>query len=279
MNEPVDEMDLERYLQRRDPLSRAYDELRDEMPSDKVNRAVLQAARNATSADTRPRNPWNAFWLRRAALAATLVLCVAVVLQINVKKNGEVIPTATADKQDAAAPEPYPVQLIAPAAQQAPNEAESAATPAAETPQVGGGTSSARMSRPVEAPAAAPMPASPEQTYEAQRSVPAPASVEVDTPVAEEKSANGRMDSVSRRESAATQEAESRPAMNRMSKVLKEAAPGNAETLSVRDPEEWLKAIEALRAAGDVAAAEKEMERFRAAYPHYLETRTVAPTK
>lgn len=48
---------------------------------------------------------------------------------------------------------------------------------------------------------------------------------------------------------------------------------GSVSTESAKSPEVWLGEIEELRAAGMFEAAERELERFKAAYPGYLETR------
>jgi hypothetical protein len=49
------------------------------------------------------------------------------------------------------------------------------------------------------------------------------------------------------------------------------AAESPAKKQQVKAPREWLQEIERLRAAGEIEAADRELERFRQAYPGYLE--------
>lgn len=82
MSETQQDRELERYLQGNDPLSRAYDSLRDEMPSPELDRKVLNEARAAVARARRfPR------WQSYAAIAATVVLAFAMVLRIDLDEQ------------------------------------------------------------------------------------------------------------------------------------------------------------------------------------------------
>ena len=109
MNEHVSDMELERFLRRRDRLSQEYAALETEGPSAELDARVLERARRALG----ERSPfWRANWPRITALAATVVLSFALVVRLAIDNEMPMraaAPTATkikADRVDAAAPSP-----------------------------------------------------------------------------------------------------------------------------------------------------------------------------
>jgi hypothetical protein len=85
VSETPQDRELERYLQGKDPLSRAYDQLRAEMPSPEMDSKVLAEARAAVTRARRfPR------WQSYAAIAATVVLAFGIVLRLNLDQLNSV---------------------------------------------------------------------------------------------------------------------------------------------------------------------------------------------
>src|SRR5262245_30435675 len=82
VNESEDQ-ELERLLQRSSPLSRAYQQLKDEAPPAALDQAVLAAARDAVGAQAqRRKRDWH--W-PTLALAATVLLSFGIVMRMSLQ--------------------------------------------------------------------------------------------------------------------------------------------------------------------------------------------------
>jgi cytoskeletal protein RodZ len=270
-----EEQALERLLQRSSPLSRAYQQLKDESPAPALDRAVIAAARDAVGARAqRRRKHWH--W-PTLALAATVLLSFGIVMRMSLQP----VPQSTAP----AAPPPAPPQLEkAPAAPQARDldSAASAATsanavsaPAAAAPQ-GGARFDALAAR--ERTRSEPS-ALEEDRLEAQASAP-DASPTADQPAlpAQERAA-GRLASpptANRSVTAGVPSASGVAALAAPKDARQKAALKKA---GVKPAKEWLEEISRLRASGEVDAADREYANFLRAYPNYVQQDVTAPTK
>lgn len=146
VNEHVSDMELERYLRRRDRLSQEYAALGSEGPPAELDVQVLERARRALDEDSRSPFWRRANWPRITALAATVVLSFALVVRLAIENE---VPVSTAANQsiqseavrataaDSAAPTPPPddVRYGGPEGGSAPRiEMESAAQRAPAAP-------------------------------------------------------------------------------------------------------------------------------------------------
>jgi hypothetical protein len=279
-------------LQRSSPLSRVYQQLEDESPSPALDRAVIDAAREAIGAPTRQR-VWQ--W-PTLALAATVLLSFGIVMRLALQPG----------PQSAVPAKPVP----------ATEELDKtfAATPAAGTlePQAAGSMDSASVPRaaPPKARSDLAPPGSDEGARRAEFAAARehmqnePVSAErlkaVSPPMAESEA---KME-VSAAVAPAAQPAES-TAETRLN-GLSTAAPVVGRTLGtaaapatsaasvpkdarqkaaakksgVKPAREWLDEIARLRASGQEEAAEREYASFRKAYPNYVpESDTAAPDR
>ena len=88
VNEHVSDLELERFLRRRDRLSQDYAALGDEGPPAELDARVLEQARRAAEEDTGHPFWRRANWPRITALAATVVLSFALVVRLAIHRRG-----------------------------------------------------------------------------------------------------------------------------------------------------------------------------------------------
>ncbi|HEX7116624.1 MAG TPA: hypothetical protein VF193_15970 [Steroidobacter sp.] len=150
MSEPIDDKALEEYLSRDSELSRRYRELGGNEVPPELDRRILEEARSAVQPPARRGSSGWSRWAAPVALAASLVLALAVVIEsgLQVEPTELLAPTdspadvshAGSERQAAQAQEPAPLQSASEAAQ----------TRASESPEAGRETVDRPMS--VEAP-------------------------------------------------------------------------------------------------------------------------------
>lgn len=280
MNAP-DDRELERYLQGGDSVSRAYAELKSERPTPALDQAVLAKAKAALRPPPHARGKRYFGWPALTAIAATMLLSFTLVMRV-------VLESGT----------PHESPLSAPAAS-AP-ETVDAAAPAALEDYALPSTESDR--------SFAPPPASPvaKSSIEKSRSViegkireAAEAAPIVDDSNAQEAVASSlkpnrapaappeadvaRVSGSRVREQARDEVAE--PALMQTAAPMAEgnyaihAAQPLAKKDQLKPPTEWLAEIERLRASGESEAADRELERFKQAYPGYLESQASPPDR
>ena len=233
----------------RDPqISQRYRELGTEEPAPELDRAILAAARRATS---RHR------WYSSLAAAAVIIFAVAIVVQIERQPPDQVpmsapsTPVIVPPTVEQAAPEKREARPAMPAKPAPRRSAEQAPQFAPEPPRA--------ESAPA-APAPAPAP-------EPSANVAAPAAgAAPDMPYR-------RMD-----------EPRAAPQLSRSMAARSEAM--STAQLERQSPERWLERIARMRQLGQDEEAEKELARFRESYPDYriseamgkrLEKRTPSP--
>jgi hypothetical protein len=282
----ADDRDLERYLRHDDALSRAYAELKSERPSPALDQAVLARARDALKSaprgGKRPRN-----WTAITALAATVLLSFGLVMRLALEPESQ---TPAALPQDSAQPLP---RASSPAAETDQGSFEKKDTTRfAPSPNVPA-ASSIESQRPV---IEEEIRAATEQVPATSEPTPPAAVLERSAPPA--PAAAPKLGDVRRETAPATQPlrpdrasangAEERASAGLLKSQAEVAAPRNrdataaASSVTTADeaaakeelmlkPEAWLAEIERLRAAGETEAAERELARFRKAYPDYFE--------
>lgn len=292
MSDNISDADLERFLRRRDRLSREYQALGSESPAAALDARVLEEARAAVEKDGGSSGWHRPRWPTITALAATVLLSLGLILRLSLETDQAVlVPAPMPERASTAAGEVLQEQsAAAPPAAPAPTPLADAAPPADLSraqiePEIRAATERSKLSSP--ASAATEMRVQPAEAFEAKRAderaepqaglmkqeraheerasapeesgyVPAPASAR---PAAESDS---MLDKKSVRDAA--------PAAARAPKARQRALSGNAdEAPALREPEAWLDEIGKLRAAGLIEEAEREMERFVAVYPRYLE--------
>jgi hypothetical protein len=270
----VDDRDLERYLRGDDAVSRAYSELKAERPSPALDQAVLARARDAlrSTGSARPARSQN--WPLLTALAATVLLSFGLVMRLALEPESQVPPASPA--QDAVSTLP---NQSAPAA-----ESKEMASPEPPASMPYGGTardqdaaaSSIEEQRPrIEAEIRA--------TAKQAPAVPEPVPPPAASPAyAQSAPAESGARSDSQASAPLRQERTSEPAAAErdLLRAQKAQAPAagissNREPAALADeqviltPEAWLEDIARLRAAGETEAADRELQRFRNAYPDY----------
>ncbi len=265
-----DDRELERYLKRGDVLSRAYAELRSERPSPALDQAVLARARDALDGQPRSQADHPRRWPAITALAATVLLSFALVMRLALE------------------PDAQPQQSPGSTFESAPSiPAESAPMSGADRDSSPSESETSFATPPVSAPAPSPIEARrPDIESEIRAaSEHAPAIVE---PVLPQSLPRGS----ERAESAPAQAQAQRQAENDRARGIAAPAPRQkspdrqressldspmhpdealAKKESTKSPEAWLEEIKRLRAAGELEAAERELEQFKAVYPDYLE--------
>lgn len=247
----TEDRELERYLQRGDALSRAYAALKSERPSPALDQAVLARARDVLQGQPRVGKIRHRRWPAITALAATVLLSFALVMRIALEP----------DAQPERSPAPSPLESRRPVIE---TEIRAASEQAEQAPAI-----------------AEPVPPRFEpKSLERTESARAPA---------ERATAGGLVAPSAQQEtrqpayaispqSSTTQSitVTAQPSADVSSGTAVSSARMHDESLakqeSTKSPEVWLEEIEQLRAAGELEAAERELERFRAAYPGYLET-------
>ena len=216
----------------RDPqISQRYRELGTEEPSPELDRAILGAARRATS---RHR------WYSSLAAAAVLVFAVALVVQIERQPPDQVPMSAPAET---AAPSPQ--DKVAPQEREAP--------PAKPAPR----------RRVEETPRFAP---EPPPRAESAAAVPPPAPAPAPAP--DSNIAAPAAGVAAEAEQKRADESRAAPALQRPMAASRSAAANLHADVS-ETPEQWLARITRMRELGRDDEADKELARFRERYPDY----------
>ena len=283
----ADDRDLERYLRHDDALSRAYAELKSERPSPALDQAVLARARDALKSTPRggkrPRN-----WTAITALAATVLLSFGLVMRLALEPESQ-MPAAL--PQDSAQPLPRASSPAAEADQGSFEKKDSTRfAPAPNVPAA----SSIEGQRPVieeEIRAATEQvpetsePTPPAAVLESRSAPPAPAAA---PKLGDVRKETAPATQPLRRDRASANGAEERASAGLLKSQAEVAAPHDRDATAAASsattadeapakeefrltPEGWLAEIERLRAAGETEAAERELARFRKAYPDYFE--------
>jgi hypothetical protein len=258
---PVDrDDDFELRLQRKERFVPQFDAELDG-PDEAVDRAVLARARATLLQPPAapPRFHRAPRWTVPLALAATVLLSFTLVMQMD---SRDVIAQRTAERADSATVEVdagLPAAEVAAAAsadasaetQDAPVEPASA-RPAAPAP--------AAAARVTAAPAPAPAPPPPPPPLQAPPPSPLPAIA------AAGESYSAPLGAAAPLARGASSEPARRaaPSADRSEVLAAAEAPAPA---GVEPPEAWLERIEVLRAAGDLAAARRELAAFRRQHP------------
>jgi hypothetical protein len=289
MTQPQDDKALDEYLQRDSAVSQHYRNLDADAVPPALDSAVLaQASEALRGSNTKRKSAWTR-WSAPLALAATVVLGVAIVLEIGVDERiavpsaqvevtaGEVpardAATSAAIEQVTEEPRLFSVKPDAPAPAAAPVSPEPAAPPrqARERTESMGNEakreaiSQQRVEEPVEllTQDLAPPPAT---------TVSAP--MEEDTTVTSSPSAELEKRAFeSRRDQPITARAANQRAMSSPAEVSASAIvnrPQSAPAAPRLNPEAWLEQIRALRREGKVLEADGEWRQFVSAYPDFV---------
>ncbi len=259
--------DFDATLRARRPFLPRLEDDADVQPPPQLDLAVKQQARAALDARPRRRDSFPLLrWTMPVAIAATLVLSFALVLQLGrlgdpaVSDSTVSMPTVrlrpadtAADTAPAASAVPAESTTAAAMADSAAERAvaspayalrerSEAAAPVADEASVASAAASLTAAESIAdaVPAAAPEPPSPGALRVESRRAAASLAAKAVAPAAESVAASGRM-------------AESDPEFR-------------------RDPQRWLAEIERLRAAGRSAAADREMADLLARYPDFAVT-------
>jgi hypothetical protein len=101
----TDDRELERYLRRQDPLSRAYMELEAGSPSHALDQAVMQRAREALHSQRPTRHARLHGWAALGAIAATVLLSFALIMKVVLepemqRDRGTIAPAPAAQPED-----------------------------------------------------------------------------------------------------------------------------------------------------------------------------------
>ncbi len=241
--------EFDEYLKRRTLLPQGVDDKLE--PPRAIDDAVLDQARQAIR--TQKSKTATARWAVPVALAATILLCLSVVLNVSLRPRTEPQPP-TAERADYEMKSLQAARETPPARSAAPASAE----PAAPRPALA--TAPAPAAPPTAARRAAAPPAS-----ASTAPPPAPGSIPMTEMAANQAPAvpapDKRSDADLRQESAVT---------DRRVDV-------SAVAPHPQDPKVWLAQIDALRSAGKKSEADAELRRFQAAFPGYS-MKDAAPT-
>ena len=218
----------------RDPdVSRRYRELGAEEPPRALDEAILAASRKSLKRRS---------WYGPVALAATLVLVVAVSIQVERQKPDE--------------------EFVA---QQAPQPAAAPAEKKEELPLKEERVLKARPARPPQAAASAP---SSGFTPDPKPAAPELQSADQLRDLAKSTEPAARSDAAGDRPAAAPAPAPARQAMERPRAEMG-AMSGAISARAVEAPDTWLERIAELRKQGKHEEADKALEEFRKRYPDY----------
>jgi hypothetical protein len=295
VSETQHDRELERYLQGNDPLSRAYDSLRDAMPSAELDRRILQEARGAVRRARR-----FASWHSYTAIAASVVLVFALVLRLDFGQRAmeesptyvsapavQGSPVAPSDvrslavsplERSEAAPLARSAEVDNPSvytiqdepfeskranSQQPARDAEATRMkaeirPSREGAKVGGGTG-ARLAT---TPGAKAIQSSVQQE------------VRADVPVETPQPAPAAPAAASSTAAAPEQERY----LDNVVGTISVSGHRIQHDLPLA-PEAWLQYIEQLRREGKIEEADEEMRRFKLAHPDYQQGPDAAPTR
>jgi hypothetical protein len=284
MSTPDRDEEFEAFLARRSLLPRALAERENAEPPLDVDRRVLEEARSAVNAAPARKSSWSNRWPVPVALAATVLLSLAIVVQVQRPSSETAIVARTeqrattqnqtfepvtppmqpdfAPERDAAALRDSPERFAkasAPAETRrmlaSANEARRAAQERAEESAAEANAYTAQSRR--ETMAAAPPP-SPSAADEGAAPAPVPADAARARDDAAAEADRSATDSVA--DSVAAVEAGNGNA----------AAPAAAAASAERDPKAWLERIAKLRAEGKHAQADREFKAFVKRYPDYV---------
>ena len=293
MTDPEHDEAFEIYLKRRSVFPEALDE--EPEPPAALDQRVLDQARKAIRAQAAPDHGKQQMaraprWAMPVALAATILLCLSVVLNISLNTNRPApnpqrmsAARVAAQKKVAGLTASAPAVAAAPAPIAPPEVA--AAAPSAPPAQV---ATAAPSAPPAMAAAAAPSvparaiaPASgaarePSATYGEATAQAATGGV----PLVASRSAADNSATLERRADADASTSATTPGASAGDRqtaeaensgyVTRQAARAAAAGPHPTDPKVWLQQIDALRAAGKIDQANTEMHRFRAAFPGYV---------
>jgi hypothetical protein len=284
----TDDRELERYLQGGDSLSRAYAELKSERPTAALDQAVLAQAKAALRPQRPARGGRFFGWPAMTAIAATVLLSFTLVMRVMLESEA-----------------PHEAALTAPAAS-APAPVSAPASAALKDQAPASTEHDRSLAPPMEPSAPKSSIEKRRQDIEAEIRAASESGPTVDESTAQDAAASnleqGRAAAaeadVARAaaapEAAAAREPASAPEPKLARERLKESRPASpeysataegyglrAESLAKKEqlqpPQEWLQEIERLRASGEAEAADRELERFKQAYPGYLESQA-SPT-
>jgi cytoskeletal protein RodZ len=242
-------------------------------PPAELDERVLDAAREAIQAP-RQANPGRpARWAVPVALAATILLCLSVVLNVALNRgrtDGGEQRLAADDQQGGVGMSSRQVGGMSRAASPA-----SSARAESAVPPVAGPTPAAPLTAPTPAAAAATALAA---RSAASAEVPKAAGAARAAPAAEAPSTADGARAAPAAADAATRDAPAGvPAAGVPAKA--DAAARVPAHPHPRDPRVWLRQIAALRAQGKTAQADAEMQRFHVAFPSYRLRGSAAPTQ
>lgn len=294
MGENISDVDLERFLRRRDRISREYLALGSEGPAAALDARLLEAARLALEQDASASGWRRRRWPTFTALAATVLLSLGLILRVALESDQAVFaPPPVAEREGAESDELISAQSAAEQpAVLPPARAADPTPPELPRPRIEAEIRAATEHSKLAAPASAPTETraqSREQFEDKRRGAAsrpdlmkeqrlrveqineaAPAAVAEPPAPPESDAAHGgapKKDTVS---AARAPQASQR--------ALKNANMAD-EAQRTPDPETWLDEIEKLRADGRFEEADREMERFVAAYPRYLEEHPRPPAQ
>lgn len=293
MNENVSDVDLERFLRRRDRISREYQALGSEQPAPALDARVLEEARAALAHDASASGWRRRRWPTMLALAATVLLSFTLILRIALETDQPVpVPSSTpmpeaqlprnsvgqeaAADQPAAAPSeaasPLPRAQIEAEIRAAAERSTLADPPSAAVETRANSRARAEAKR---SDASAPPPPQAglmkkEESMRTERAFEAASPEFAEPPQAPRPEADAKLDNASQ-----TTAARARAPLARQRVMA-----GTADKADrVREPEAWLEEIERLRAAGRFEEANLEMQRFVETYPRYLQEHPRPPTQ
>jgi hypothetical protein len=270
MTDPEHDEAFETYLKRRSVFPEALDE--EPEPPAALDQRVLDKARKAIRAQAAPDHGKQQMaraprWAMPVALAATILLCLSVVLNISLNTNRP-------------APNPQRMSAARVAAEKKVAERTSELPPPAQA--AGAAPSAPPALAAAAAPSApaqdiAPVPGAarePSATYGEAMAQTAIGGV----PLVASRSGADNAATLERRAGAsASGTTPVAPADDRQTDVgensgyvTRQAARAAAAGPHPTDPKVWLQQIDALRAAGKIDEANAEMHRFRAAFPGYM---------
>jgi flagellar motor protein MotB len=141
---PDDDRDFERFLERSDPVSRAYGALGKEQPEEVLDGWIHTKAKHALRPDPL-RKTSRRGWAYPVALAATLVLTVSVVLQLQEQaKLKEPAVTPAPAEPESKEDRPVAVDILREPASNETDLGKSTPKPAARTPEISAGGAAKR---------------------------------------------------------------------------------------------------------------------------------------
>jgi len=279
----TDDRELERYLQGGDSLTRAYAELKSERPTPALDQAVLAQAKAALRPNSHARGGRHFGWPALTAIAATVLLSFTLVMRV-------VLESETPHESPLSAPAasaPGTIDAAAPAALEdyAPPSTESDRSFAPPPASPVAGSSIEKSRSVIEAEIRAASESGP-TVDESNAQEAAASSLETNRAAAPKLNgahgvtaeparpvARERVDAYSR---APVSDGHAQPAAAAAAGPEPQQSLVSAESLAKKEqprpPQEWLAEIERLRASGDIEMADRELERFRQAYPGYLES-------